>query len=89
MVGNLNPKVDSITFNQLELDHYIGPIYGNMPGSQIGPVPIMRIFGVTDSGNSVCCHVHGFSPYLYVSLPDNFTESDLEPFKVHEVYLLY
>lgn len=41
----------------------------------------MRMYGVTMEGNSVCCHVHGFVPYLYVSAPLGFTNSDCQPFK--------
>lgn len=52
-----------------------------MPGSKIAPVPIIRMYGVTMLGNSVCCHVHGFSPYLFVTAPPNFNQSDCKPFK--------
>ena len=45
-----------------------------MPGSSAkGPMPVMRIFGVTESGNSVMAHVHGFAPYFYIRAPNNFT----------------
>uniref|UniRef100_A0A1B6CWL1 DNA polymerase n=1 Tax=Clastoptera arizonana TaxID=38151 RepID=A0A1B6CWL1_9HEMI len=77
----LNPSKDKLTFQQLDIDNYIGDPLAGMPGSQIGPVPIMRMFGVTMDGNSVCCHVHGFSPYFYVSAPDRFRESHCKPFK--------
>lgn len=71
---NMDPKKDILVFQQLDIDHYNGqPIHG-MPGSQLGPVPIMRMYGVTMEGNSVCCHVHGFTPYFYVTVPLNFTE---------------
>jgi DNA polymerase delta subunit 1 len=53
-----------------------------MPGSQQGPVPIMRMYGVTMEGNSICCHVHGFSPYFFVSAPRNFADKDCYDFKV-------
>lgn len=33
------------------------------------------MYGVTDEGVSVCVHVHGFSPYFYVSLPLDFQPS--------------
>lgn len=53
-----------------------------MPGSQIAPVPIMRIYGITAKGNSVCCHVHGFSPYFFVSAPEGFSDKHCLSFKV-------
>ena len=40
-----------------------------MPGAQSGPVPILRLFGVTMEGNSVCANVHGFLPYFFVPAP--------------------
>ncbi|XP_017784664.1 PREDICTED: DNA polymerase delta catalytic subunit [Nicrophorus vespilloides] len=80
-VASIDPKVDKLVFQQMELDHYIGNVFPGMPGAQSGPVPVMRCFGITPDQNSVCCHVHGFSPYLFVSLPDNFTTADLQPFK--------
>jgi len=40
-----------------------------------GPkVPVVRIFGSTETGQKVCVHVHGAFPYLFVE----YTES-LEP----------
>lgn len=39
------------------------------------------MYGVTMGGNSVCAHVHGFSPYLYVQAPQNFNKSHLPEFK--------
>nr|BAJ78754.1 DNA polymerase delta catalytic subunit [Tenodera aridifolia] len=77
----LDPNQDCLVFQQLEIDHYTGTPKPGMPGSQQGPVPIMRMYGVTSEGHSVCCHVHGFSPYLFVSAPGNFTDKDCEPFK--------
>ena len=44
-------------------------------------VPITRMYGVTMEGNSICCHVHGFSSYIYVTCPPVFKENHLEPFK--------
>lgn len=29
----------------------------------------------------MCCHVHGFQPYFYASLPPNFTPDDVESFR--------
>ena len=45
------------------------PAGGDVVGSTEGPVPIIRLYGVTTEGHSVLAHVHGFTPYFYVSLP--------------------
>lgn len=41
-----------------------------------------RLYGVTEDGHSVCCHVHGFSSYFYVSLPVNFNATHCGPLKL-------
>lgn len=78
---DLNPSRDALVFQQIDIENYIGTPLPLMPGSQIGPVPIFRMFGVTMDGNSVCCHVHGFSPYMYIAAPKGFDSSDLKPFR--------
>jgi len=42
---------------------------------------LCRMFGVTEEGHSVCCHVHGFPPYFYVSLPESFQPMHCGEFK--------
>lgn len=65
----IDPTADTVSFQQIDMDHYVGnPILG-MPGLQGGPVPVLRMYGVTMDGNSVCAHLHGFLPYFYVNLP--------------------
>ncbi|KAI4500436.1 hypothetical protein M0802_004398 [Mischocyttarus mexicanus] len=80
-VPDLNPKTNKLIFQQIDIDHYIGEPLPEMPGNNCGPVPIMRMFGVTEQGNSVCCHVHGFCPYLFVTAPQKFTDAHCKPFK--------
>uniref|UniRef100_G3PHJ9 DNA polymerase delta catalytic subunit n=1 Tax=Gasterosteus aculeatus aculeatus TaxID=481459 RepID=G3PHJ9_GASAC len=77
----LNPSSDKLVFQQIDLDYYLGATVAGMPGQVQGNVPIIRMFGVTDSGNSVCCHVHGFAPYFYVQAPSGFTSDSLGDFK--------
>ncbi len=52
-----------------------------MPGAKTGKVPIMRMFGSTKGGQSVCCHVHGFHPYFFVPAPDKFGKQHLAAFR--------
>lgn len=43
-------------------------------GSTVGPVPVIRVFGVTDEGHSCSVFVHGFTPYGYFELPEEWNE---------------
>jgi DNA polymerase delta subunit 1 len=43
-------------------------------------VPIMRLYGVTENGNSALIHVHGYEPYFYVRAPRGFTKSHCNAF---------
>lgn len=52
-----------------------------MPGAQSGFVPVIRMYGVTEEGNSVMAHVHGFAPYFYAAAPENFRPTDSNAFR--------
>ncbi|XP_076387729.1 DNA polymerase delta 1, catalytic subunit isoform X3 [Megachile rotundata] len=78
---DLNPQKDALIFQQIEIDHYNGAPLPGMPGSKLAPVPIMRMYGITEQGNSVCCHVHGFCPYFYTTAPHNFNDAHCSRFK--------
>ncbi|XP_031548890.1 DNA polymerase delta catalytic subunit-like [Actinia tenebrosa] len=80
-VPSIDPKQDSIVFQQLDVENYVGSPMAGMPGSKVGPVPIIRMFGVTMEGNSVLCHIHGFVPYLFVPAPPGFTEDQCDMFR--------
>lgn len=58
-----------------------------MPGAQKGPVPILRMYGVTMEGHSVLAHVHGFHPYFFVKAPSGFQQMHCSDFKVG--YFIY
>ncbi|KAH9421124.1 DNA polymerase delta 1, catalytic subunit [Dermatophagoides pteronyssinus] len=70
--SSIDPDKDTIIFQQMDLDYYIGEARSDMPGPSQGPMPIMRMFGVTSDGVSVLAHIHGFAPYFYVLAPKNF-----------------
>ena len=44
-------------------------------------VPILRIFGITEAGNSCVTHVHGFTPYFICDAPPGFDPTKLEAFR--------
>lgn len=78
----IDPTTDKIVFQQIDIDHYISEAMPGMPGAQSGSAPIVRMFGVTMEGNSVCAHIHGFLPYFYVPAPSEaFTNQDCDTFR--------
>ncbi|CAG5897641.1 unnamed protein product [Menidia menidia] len=78
---SLDPSSDTLVFQQIDLDYYLDRSVSGMPGQSQGKVPIIRMFGVTDNGNSVCCHIHGFAPYFYVTAPNGFKSDYLGEFQ--------
>ena len=43
-------------------------------------VPIFRIYGVNEAGNSILAHLYGYVPYLYCNAPFGVKNSDLFKF---------
>ncbi|XP_059432438.1 DNA polymerase delta catalytic subunit [Corylus avellana] len=70
----------SILFQQLEIDYVIGESHKELLPNSSGPAAIIRIFGVTREGHSVCCNVHGFEPYFYISCPPGMGPDDISRF---------
>ena len=68
-------------FQQLELDSYIGDPIPNTPGAKRGPVPIIRLYGLTQEKHSVLAHVRGFHPFLYVPAPAGFDPDEVPMFR--------
>jgi DNA polymerase delta subunit 1 len=84
---HLRPSHDTLAFQIVDIDMCDGrplkenpakdPITGipkQRPGmtNPSATVPILRIFGVTDAGNSCVAHVHGFTPYFICDAPPNY-----------------
>ena len=77
------PQIDvetmPIAFQWMDIDMYEGEpleenpkIMADLPGSTNKPVPIVRLYGVTEVGNSVLAHIHGFTPYFICTIPRSF-----------------
>ena len=43
-------------------------------------VPIFRLYGVNEAGNSILAHLYGYVPYLYCAAPNGVKNSDLHKF---------
>ena len=73
-VEDICDYTDVIEFMQTDCDYYSDFEQDNH--WQRG-VPVLRLFGVTAAGNSVCAHIHDFRAYLYISVTgENVTIND-------------
>lgn len=87
---SLDSKTMPLIIHWLDIDMYSGqPLSKNpaegeeVPGAQEGPVPIVRLYGVTPDGSSAMVSVHGFTPYFYAHLPHFETnQENLEQLRV-------
>ncbi|KAG9247397.1 DNA polymeras-like protein zeta catalytic subunit [Calycina marina] len=49
-------------------------------------VPVIRVFGATETGQKVCAHVHGAFPYLYVEYTGSLIPDDVGSY-IHKLHL--
>ena len=42
-------------------------------------VPVIRVFGATETGQKVCAHIHGAFPYLYIEYNGSLIPEDGRP----------
>ncbi len=68
-----NPATSSLCFQQIDAEE------GTIQGGQA----TVKLFGVTDNGNSVMLHVRDFHHYFYVQAPASFTTSDCTAFRAY------
>lgn len=82
--GPINRDSNPVRFQQLDIDYVIAHPHptlssrnnGTNSTVETGQTAVVRVFGVTEEGNSICVHVHGFKPYFFVAAPEGFGPDD-------------
>jgi len=71
--AGFDPAKDNLIFQSIEAEE------GTLHGGQAA----VKLFGVTEHGNSVLLHVRDFKHYLYVAAPVSFGPEDCPKFKTY------
>lgn len=72
-------RLNCIDHYQATPTRYDPQLRNDVRPSQIakGPkVPVIRVFGSTETGQKVCAHIHGAFPYLYVEYEGGLNTDD-------------
>ncbi|KAK5136147.1 hypothetical protein LTR08_003984 [Meristemomyces frigidus] len=72
------------------IDHYHHPpssldppLWGPPSSTQranLPQVPILRVFGATETGQKVCVHIHGAMPYLFIPYTDSLEKEKVDEY---------
>lgn len=74
------------------VDHYQNapgpldpPLWGPLSNtstqrSNLPQIPVIRIFGATETGQKVCMHVHGAFPYLYIPYEESLDKATIDAY---------
>ena len=74
----------SIRITELDVEHdnkNNNNIYSKFSLLKLNNVPIIRLYGVTLYGQTVCLYIRNYYPYFYIKIPENITnDNDINDF---------
>ncbi|CAJ2503950.1 Uu.00g113440.m01.CDS01 [Anthostomella pinea] len=73
-------RLNCIDHYQATPTKYDPPLRNDVRASQLRKepkVPVVRVFGSTETGQKVCAHIHGAFPYLYVEYDGSLLPDDV------------
>ena len=71
---------DELTFQAFEWLEMDCPEEDGIDDEDVELKYTIKIFGVTESGDSVLCNVKNFTPFFYIKVPFNWAQSDVKEF---------
>ena len=69
--------VDHYQSTPTEFDPQLPAVHGSQQRA-VPKIPVIRVFGATETGQKVCAHVHGALPYLYIGYDGSLIPEDGE-----------
>jgi len=81
--NNFNYKINDIIFQIIDWKSYDINVLDedNDEEEKKCKKLIIRGYGVTENGNSICIHIEGFEPYFYFKIPEEWIDQDFKDFK--------
>lgn len=79
--------IDHYQATPTDLDPVLRRISGPSQRQNAPTVPVIRVFGATETGQKVCAHIHGALPYLYLKY-DGSLEKETGMFSKLILFLL-
>lgn len=66
--------VDHYQATPTAYDPQLPGIHGSNQQRAVSKVPVIRVFGATETGQKVCAHFHGALPYLYIRYDESLLQ---------------
>lgn len=68
--------IDHYQAEPTDFDPQLPRDHGTIPSKPLPKVPVIRLFGATETGQKVCAHIHGALPYLYIKYNGSLEADD-------------
>ncbi|KAL8643102.1 MAG: hypothetical protein Q9228_000282 [Teloschistes exilis] len=78
--------VDHYQVAPIEFDPQLPVRSRHFQQKDVTKVPVIRVFGATETGQKVCAHIHGAFPYLYIEYQGSLIPDDVDAY-IHRLHL--
>ena len=82
-MDNFRVRLNCIDHYQASPTELDPPLWGDLSRSsqKTAPqVPVIRVFGATETGQKVCAHIRGAFPYLYLEYTGSLSKPDVDAY---------